>query len=320
MPFLLRRKQKTEEPTLPIAATAHGLWIATFMRPAQSLNLSKVQTLALLETFRSLPSEDVLRVVIFDLLQHHAYGEEMQNEILDIVKFSLGVCSWQDIYALFTDVAGHALDNVRARPLELPSMFHVPKSRVLSDFKDCINAILSRSTKVSIVDLPRFHSLINACTSSKEEVIGVFLMRVLPGIATINESDRDVIIKDVTSNRFDLLLLPDRFDCGPFPHQKTGNGFLRKRSRIHTRLTALITRFMGEVSSIESPRGPEEPEATTQECPVCLEDFEPDQMKELSGCRHTLCSSCLQEMTDFHGRAFHCPLCRVRHSGSRVSA
>ena len=90
-----------------------------------------------------------------------------------------------------------------------------------------------------------------------------------------NNEARNLVANDIFDNRFDLLLLPNRFDCEE------------------------VSRINNQDIVEELPTTPE-----LDECPICLGTSEVDSKLP---CQHLFCKSCIQRWAN---QSLECPLCR----------
>jgi len=104
-------------------------------------------------------------------------------------------------------------------------------------------------------------------------------MNALENSTTLTAHDRQQIANDLWDDRYDLLLLPDRFDCDEKP---------RQRPEVEERADA----------------------DDDYDCPVCLGTYPVD--RRLQRCGHRFCHRCLDRWAArFPPRSrFTCPICR----------
>jgi hypothetical protein len=79
-----------------------------------------------------------------------------------------------------------------------------------------------------------------------------------------------------------------------------------QRKRGSMRVSSKKTHIHDPVLNLKC-RSPKQPNTNIGECPVCLED----KKLTLLGCRHALCRSCNDSITENSGCLDNCPLCRV---------
>jgi hypothetical protein len=67
----------------------------------------------------------------------------------------------------------------------------------------------------------------------------------------------------------------------------------------------LFTRLKGAVAALAEPpagQDQERPSGGVFECAICLEDLEEEKVRILRGCKHILCSTCLEQIASIrHG-------------------
>jgi hypothetical protein len=142
-------------------------------------------------------------------------------------------------------------------------------------FRKMVIAVFSRSKVVAKIPEERRRTL-GAAIHSQHSIEGLkeLAIQALTTSTEFTGEMRDNVANDIFDDRYDRLLLADRFDCE-------------------------------EVTRIGiSHAGVETPEESVQECPVCLGVAVVDVTLP---CQHQFCSDCIREWAS---RAPTCPMCR----------
>lgn len=151
-----------------------------------------------------------------------------------------------------------------------------------SSFQKMVSAIFSKSKKIGELRPERRIQIGQAILQSNSvEYLKELSISSLESSETLDEPRRERIANAIFDERYDLLLLPDYFDCDEVPRKRT----------VHSQEQA-------------SPSIPEEQEE--EECPICLGTNPVDS--QLS-CGHQFCHRCLNSWSQ---RQNTCPLCRRR--------
>ena len=111
----------------------------------------------------------------------------------------------------------------------------------------------------------------------------------LSGLETSNVFDntsRNLIANDIIDNRYDLLLLHDRFDCDVIPRIVTNSDII-------------------------------ENEEDTNECPICLGASTVDCFLP---CNHAFCRVCIENWSSRNNTQPNCPLCRQSYTLDDISS
>ena len=128
-------------------------------------------------------------------------------------------------------------------------------------------------------------------TMSIEEVQEIALT-ALGSSAIIDEVSRARIANDMMDKRYDLLLLPDRFDC-------------EDQARSNLNNISLAARIDEKSTAVHS-------QDEVLECPICLGTNTVDSQ---TSCRHFFCHACISDWMTSHDT---CPSCRSALSMSSV--
>ena len=163
-------------------------------------------------------------------------------------------------------------------------------------FRSMVVAIYSRSRKVSMVDpVRRRHIGAAIYTASSIDELKALTIQSLETSDVFDDDSRELVANDMLDNRFDLLLLPDRFDCEEVQRVNVGGG---ERSQ--------------SADDTDSPGTSEE----EIECGVCL-GSEPVSIK--LPCAHSFCHTCITQWAERHERSsFPCPMCRAETNATTV--
>jgi hypothetical protein len=153
--------------------------------------------------------------------------------------------------------------------------------------------IYTRSKKLQMLPEERRRALGNALHSTRSiEEVQEIALTALSTSVIIDEASRARIANDMMDRRYDLLLLPDRFDCED-----------QARSNL---------------SNISPPTPTNEKSATAHsqeevlECPICLGAYPVDSR---TSCKHFFCHACISDWMATHDT---CPSCRSALSMSNV--
>lgn len=150
-----------------------------------------------------------------------------------------------------------------------------------SSFQKMVLSIFLKSKKIGQLPLERKVIIGEAILQSNSvEYLKELAISSLESSETMDEPRRQRIANAILDQRYDLLLLPDYFDCDEVPRKRT----------VHSQEQV-------------SPSIPEEQEEE-EECPICLGTNPLDS--QLS-CGHQFCHRCLNHWSQ---RQNTCPLCR----------
>lgn len=167
---------------------------------------------------------------------------------------------------------------------------HVDARSEFQMFLRMVVQTFSRSRKIRALPEARRHQLGLAIhgTSTVEE-LKELAMHSLETSVTLSAHDCQQIANDLWDDRYDLLLLPDRFDCDEKPRQ----------------------------SGIVQTEGQQESDSD-DECPICLGVHVVDRRLQ---CGHAMCHTCLEQWAiRREGSQFTCPMCRAPSCPSTAQA
>jgi hypothetical protein len=182
-------------------------------------------------------------------------------------------------------------------------------SSLFLDFREMVTSIFTRSKKMRSLSNERRHYL-GAAIHSQTSIDGLkaLALKALESAETFSATDgsRDRVALNILSDRYDLLLLPDQFDCedirrvgaidssscsdGGCTRKETGGSGERKATT-----TSSLTTTSGSIEMEDDE---------DDECPVCLGCAEVDTVL---GCGHGFCRKCI---VDWGTRTNTCPMCR----------
>jgi hypothetical protein len=151
-------------------------------------------------------------------------------------------------------------------------------------FRGMVVAIFSRSSKIGALPKDRRQALGAAiqATRSIDELKTLALVSLQNSVAFDGRA-RDLVANDILDDCYDLLLLPDRFDCDEQP-RKT---------------------YLVQQAAAPSQQQHADVVGLDEECSVCLGASPPDTKLR---CGHIFCRGCIEQWV--HAR-HSCPLCRA---------
>lgn len=164
----------------------------------------------------------------------------------------------------------------------------VRPSNPLLNMKAMVTAVFSSSKKIAQLPIARKQQIgMLIHTAGSLEELREHTLNGLMHSQVIGEESKMLIANDMFDQRYDRLLLPDRFDCEEIPRlHRTADG-----------------------SSVA---------AADTDCPICLMERQAD--RELP-CGHSFCGECITGwVQQARGITFTCPMCRARHSRSLFPA
>ena len=148
-------------------------------------------------------------------------------------------------------------------------------------FQKMVLAIFLKSKKIRELPIERKIQIGEAILQSNSvDYLKGLAISCLESSETLDEPRRERIANAIFDGRYDLLLLPDYFDCDEVPRKRT----------VHSQEQA-------------SPSIPEEQEEE-EECPICLGT---NPVNSQLSCGHQFCHRCLNSWSQ---RQNTCPLCR----------
>ena len=154
----------------------------------------------------------------------------------------------------------------------------------LTSFREMVLAIFTKSKKIQLISNQKKQFLGTSIIHSLSiEGLKQLALTSLQTSEIFNNEARNLVANDIFDNRFDLLLLPDRFDCEE------------------------VSRINNQDIIEELPSTPE-----LDECPICLGTNEVDCRLP---CQHLFCKSCIQR---WGNQSLEYPLCRRSFSLENV--
>lgn len=237
-----------------------------------TLAIPHVRQLALLETLRRCPTYEAAKQICLENIAGSPYiPDEQKNGIVELVLF-------EQLNELRQKL------QCRGTPrLDVPEWVM---------FRHMVVQLFTRSRKIHALPQDRRCQLgaqMHAATSI--EGLKELAMNSLEHSTILTVHDRQQIANDLWDDRYDLLLLPDRFDCDEKPRQRP-----------------------------EMQHGREQAADTDDddECPVCLGTHKVDRRLQ---CGHRICHTCLDQWSARSGGSqFTCPMCRAPCQCSQAQA
>ena len=167
--------------------------------------------------------------------------------------------------------------------LPRPPDNHSARQESFHAFREMVVAIFSRSRKMAALPAVRRRHIGAAIHAQRTiEDIKMLALSALETSQAFDSNARYMVANDIFDNRYDRLLLPDRFDCDEIP-------------RMHHSPSAKTN------GTAEQPI---DNEVIVHECPVCL-GSSPTTIR--LPCGHVFCRSCIVAWTE---RSQECPMCR----------
>lgn len=242
--------------------------------------IPSVRQLALLETIRKCCTFEAAKQMVLENMAGSPYiPDERKNELVESVLLE----HW---------------DNLR-QMLQCPCTNSTPHMNLSADFqmfRAMVVAMFSRSRKIrALPEARRFQLGAAIHNMTTVEDLKEFAMHSLEQSTVLTVQDRQQIANDLFDDRYDLLLLPDRFDCDDKPRQHP---------------EARTERQQGAQA--------EEAEDEENECPTCLGTNVVDRRLQ---CGHGMCHSCLDQWAArSRSSQFTCPMCRAICCRSQVQS
>lgn len=234
--------------------------------------IPSVRQMALLETLRMCPTAEAAKQMVIENMAGSPYiPDELKMKLVDLVLLE----QWEELRQM--------LKCQSAPHMTMPTDFQVFRTMVVQMF--------SRSRKIKALPEARRYQLGSAMHNMRTiEELKEFAIHSLEQSQTLTTQDRQQIANDLLDNRYDLLLLPDRFDCDEKSRQCPG----------------------------AQPGRQQGAEADDDECPICLGTNVVDRKMQ---CGHGVCHSCLDQWASRSRQSqFTCPMCRAPCCRSQVQA
>jgi hypothetical protein len=222
-------------------------------------------------------SEAAKQIVIENMAGSPYIPDEIKNELVDLVFLQ----QWEELRQMLQCQHERAHLNC-----------YMSQAKVVQMFRTMVVQMFSRSRKIRALPEARRYQLGSAIHNlTTIEELKEFAFHSLEHSTTLTAQDRQQIANDLLDNRYDLLLLPDRFDCDEKPRQRP---------------EAQPGRQQGSEADDDD------------ECPICLGTNIIDRKMR---CGHGMCHSCLDQWAARSGQSqFTCPICRAPCCRSQVQA
>lgn len=256
--------------------------------------LPEVRMLALCETVRYAQSEEMAKEIILENLATSPYiPNERKDPIAELI---------------FTD----QWDSIRTTlQCNRPSSTSSPETTLTPflNYRAMVVSIFSRSRKIAAIDEDRRRQLGGAIhVISSVDGLKSLAMGSLETSQAFDEDARNLVANDLIDDRYDLLLLPNRFDCEELPRAIGGRGSHRMGRGNNVVLHDSQTDD-DEYENLEAVGEGDSDNPYNEECPVCL-GTNPSDTK--LPCNHLLCLPCTTAWAAQHGNdIFPCPLCNA---------
>ena len=198
--------------------------------------------------------------------------------------------------------------------------------------REMVVACFTRSRKIASLPVER-RRMVGAAILAETSIEGLraLHMRLMETSQLFDGLMRDRVTNDTFDNRFDRLILPDRFDCVAEPQvelQRAGGGSTHlgpaQRARTGTGpgqgpVPPNFSSFRragpstGTAGSQARPAVAEAPD----DCSICLGPL--NSTTATLPCRHTFCRECILGWArSGSGSDTKCPLCRATYNPSRL--
>lgn len=234
--------------------------------PVLQRALPKVRRLALIETVRRCPTvEEGIEMLLLNLKSSPYIPPAAQTKIAKKLRN-------QDWSFLQKELRCPA-----SKPSELTN-----KSALFIKYREMLVCIYSRSRKMQTLPTARRRRIGMAIHSCKN--VDQFLDLAMKSLSTSHAFSgpmRDAVANDILDNRFDKLLLPDRFDC-------------KEKARLNA-----APRSSAAAAAAPAPELKED-----VECAICLGSQPVDTCLP---CSHQFCKVCIRGWMQ---QRQSCPMCR----------
>jgi hypothetical protein len=169
-----------------------------------------------------------------------------------------------------------------------------PVAKSFRTFRDMVVAVFTRSRKIAALPPERRRMLGSAMLAQASiESLNALAIMTLETSHAFHGPERDLVANDIFDNRFDRLLLPDRFDC---------DEVLRSGHVVPPALTPVAETPAAETEGL---RALADAEPVPEDCAVCLGPLTTETAR--LPCEHTFCQVCI---VGWAAREPSCPLCR----------
>ena len=278
---------------VPLATTLIGL-----LRASRTLTaaLPEVRMRALVETLRAVQTEEQAIECLLENLGTSPFIPQSQKDILAEMVL---MREWDRLRAALQCDAGAGADASAGAGAETAAA-------LFGDFRDMVVAVFTKSRKMRLLDTARRRAL-GAAIHSQVSVDGLkqLALSALETSVAFDGDARGRVANDILDDRYDLLLLPDRFDCEEVPRiafcrvgaaavgdGSAGGGGGRARDG-------------AERSDGVAAEQAAADNGDDVECPVCLGT---NAVETQLPCGHRFCAACIEEWAQ---RAPQCPMCRA---------
>ncbi len=270
--------------------------------------IPKVRCLALSETIRHAPTEeDALGFLLTALSDSPYIPDERKDPLANLVYED----DWTE---LFSTLGCSEAGSGYARGL----------GTEFQQYREMVVSIFSRSRKINQLPDSRKIALgaaIHLC--STKESLKHLAIRSLETTTAFDDMSRNMVANDIFDDRYDLLLLPDRFDCEELQRRfgaprRTGSG-RSDHSRASSGAASSDAGDSGDGGAVGDgsdevspapaaalPASSAPPSEEEDECPICLGTNEIDCI--VRPCNHEFCETCI---TGWLQNNDTCPLCRA---------
>ena len=211
-----------------------------------------VRKLSLIETLKSVSNTDQANNIFLENLCTSPYiQDEHKYNFADLVLSE----QWSTLYNLLDCVDNNISNDT------------------IGSFREMVITIFTKSKKIAVINEERKRQLgIAILAQTSIDSLKTLAFTALETSEAFDNDTREIIANDIIDNRYDLLLLPNRFDCEEIPRNT--------HEQINNNTNEL------------------------DECPICLGANEVDTKLP---CNHLFCRSCIESWSNQNNE---CPLCR----------
>lgn len=240
--------------------------------------LPEVRLRALIETASAQESDDSVRAVVVETLcNSFILSEEKKAEVVEH-------CLNED----WNELA----DSLNCSPQSFETYGNLSDAS-FDRFRAMVVNIFSRSRKVQSLPVSRIRQLgaLLHSTTSVDQLMELTIKSLQESIV-FSVTDKEAVMNDILDKRYDLLLLPNRFDCDNSDQSRHRD--------------VMIAVQEGQSSSLRNQN-----QELESECPVCLGV---EVVDTRTPCGHEICMPCLQDWCRVNGEPCPCPICRETFS------
>lgn len=274
--------QQLEETVVPLRYRLMKILLAS---TALHHILPEVRLRALIETASVQESDDAVRAIVVETLYNSSFlSEDMKTEVMEH-------CLNEDWNELS--------DSLHCSPQNVETYGNLSDAS-FDRFRAMVVNIFTRSSKVQSLPAARIRqigALLHSTTSIDQ--LMELTIRSLQESVVFSAEDKEAVMNDILDKRYDLLLLPDRFDCD-----------CSDQSRHRDVMVAVE---QGKSSLLQHQNNQE----LEGECPVCLGV---EVVDTRTPCGHEICLPCLQDWCRVNGEPCPCPMCRETFSISECTS